>query len=203
MTFLSWAIAPIYALHQVEEHGYDCFGHRYSFMAYFNSVTSKSLGITLNPREITIINVVLVWFGFPLSGFYAERFHDYIPAALCWGLATCNAIGAHILPMLLSGTYNPGAVQSLFMAPVGVYFLHEILCIHGPLAVAASLFFGSLVAHAGCILLPIKLIRDGVIPADVYILWMVAGMALPVAAAAPLRRLCPQRTLAGRKKRVA
>ena len=193
LIFLSWALVPLYALHQFEEHGYDCFARRYSFQEYFNSMTAKSLGIRLNAREITIINVILVWFGFPMCAVMAERRNDFIPAALFWGLATFNAMFAHIMPMVFSGAYNPGAFQSFFMAPIGIHFLRQMLRLHGPLLVIVALLYGSVFAHAACILLPVSLIQRGLLSTDGYALWMAAGVALPAIASAPLRRLCPAR----------
>ena len=47
---------PIYAFHQLEEHGFDLYGRRYHFISYVNS-NMESLGmVIMAPTLITTIN---------------------------------------------------------------------------------------------------------------------------------------------------
>lgn len=62
---------------------------------------------------------------------YPRRFLFVSP--LNWGMAVVNGLAGHILPAVLTSSYNPGAFQSLFMVPLGIYIIRKserpLLCI--------------------------------------------------------------------------
>ena len=43
--------------------------------------------------------------------------------SLSWGTAVVNGVGGHLLQVLLTQSYNPGAVQSVIMVPLGLYII--------------------------------------------------------------------------------
>ena len=56
----------------------------------------------------------------------ARKENGYYPATLAWGLAVINGLGGHILPYFIDQgdlRYVPGAFQSLFMVPMGLWVL--------------------------------------------------------------------------------
>ena len=64
--FLAYFLTLSYSLHQFEEHGYDIFGSRYSFIDFFNAVMGEGGAdlLLMTPRLITFINVFIVLFVF-------------------------------------------------------------------------------------------------------------------------------------------
>ena len=54
---------------------------------------------------------------------YPRRFLFVSP--LNWGMAVVNGFAGHILPAVLTSSYNPGAFQSLFMVPLGIYIIRK------------------------------------------------------------------------------
>mmetsp|Transcript_13230 Transcript_13230/g.30035 ORF Transcript_13230/g.30035 Transcript_13230/m.30035 type:complete len:287 (-) Transcript_13230:87-947(-) len=130
--FAGWLTVPVYCLHQVEEHAYDLRGWRYAFVPSFNhgtgsqlfSICDKTTHLTcpLDVRTTMYVNVLLVWVGFSLTMVAAHVLGGrYALAGLFnWGTATVNGLGGHLLPALFSLSYNPGALQSLMMVPMGI-----------------------------------------------------------------------------------
>jgi len=48
-----------------------------------------------------------------------------LAGSLNWGTAVINGLMGHVLPAVLTSSYNPGLVQSLFMVPLGAYLILE------------------------------------------------------------------------------
>ena len=82
-------------------------------------------------RLITLINVPLVWFLFPLGAWFADRFSD-IPILVLWSVSTFNALIAHVIFgfAMTEGVYNPGMLQSFFMGGAGLYYLIFLRSLH-------------------------------------------------------------------------
>ncbi len=98
-----------------------------------------------------------------------------------WGIATVNAFIAHIVPMLLSGTVNPGAIQSAFlMGPLGLYFFSRTFARFGPRTVAMALVFGGPVAHVAGMLLPLRLVRSRLLSEASFACVWTGALLLPV-----------------------
>jgi len=124
--WLAYLALPVYSVHQFEEHGYDIFGRRYMFGPIFNAGTGTKQGIELHYRVITWVNITGIWLIFPLWARMATKKNGFYPATLAWGVAVVNGSGGHLLPYFLESgdlRYVPGAVQSLFMVPLGLYIL--------------------------------------------------------------------------------
>jgi len=118
--------AAVYSIHQFEEHGYDIFGRRYMFGPIFNAGTGMRLGVMLHHRAITLVNILLIWVVFPFWAKIATKQNGFYTASLPWGLAVVNGAGGHLLPFFFEEgelRYVPGAVQSLFMVPLGLWIL--------------------------------------------------------------------------------
>lgn len=216
----AWALVPIYAAHQFEEHGWDALGRRYAFLEYFNSqALPRALGVALTPRLITVINAGITWFSFPLVALWTERSGDAAPAALLWGIAAANAAGAHCLVALLSWSYNPGlATSALLMGPASVFALRSLthvkyaappsrqaVVVASPIShkpwekgtrdkrlLAAALLTGGPLCHGVLMLLPLYLVGQGKLSVTMFArIWLFGTSALPLAIAHAIRRAPP------------
>lgn len=187
--FLAWVLVPIYALHQFEEHAYDIRFRRYAYMEFFNSmVTFLKLEITV--RQITLVNIITVWVGFPLAAWRLDSDGDELPAAFQWAMAVVHGT-FHLVSALLHG-YNPGAAQSLIMVPLGVQFLRLVGKRHGRQAVIAALTYGCLVSHLIATLFPLRLVKDKVISDKALALWLAfMCCVLPLTVAPAFRSAAP------------
>ena len=130
-----WLALVMYLFHQAEEHGYDFRGWRYAFVPYMNEGIGQVLFSSLctpgqspcplDPKMTLYINTMMIWVGFGgcmLAAHYnPQRF--LLAGSLSWGTATVNGLGGHVLPALASFSYNPGAVQSFVMVPLGIYII--------------------------------------------------------------------------------
>eukprot|EP00536_Pseudo-nitzschia_multiseries_P018210 jgi/Psemu1/54580/gm1.54580_g len=151
-----WLAMVSYCLHQSEEHAYDLRGWRYAFVPSLNTGPISSmfaetctgaedpLGCPLDPKLTLYVNVVLIWIGFGSCMVAAtldpNRF--LFGGSLNWGTAVVNGAMGHVLPAVLTRSYNPGVVQSLVMVPLGIHRIvasgRPFLCLaHGILNHAA------------------------------------------------------------------
>lgn len=173
-----WLAMPLYAFHQFEEHGYDVYGRRYHFIEYFNS--TKPLGIEMTPRFITYINLIQVHLFFGIYARRAEMTQDALFVALTHGLCAANAALAHIMPAVLTQSYNPGLAQSLFMAPCSIQVLYKyyLYCDRKVAPIIACAVFGTVWGHGLCLLVPLKLVSIGVFGELGFVLWASALLVI-------------------------
>mmetsp|Transcript_8844 Transcript_8844/g.21612 ORF Transcript_8844/g.21612 Transcript_8844/m.21612 type:complete len:273 (-) Transcript_8844:316-1134(-) len=137
-----WLALVAYCLHQSEEHAYDLRGWRFSFVPALNDgpisemyadlcrefnegAQASANGVVscpLDPKITLWVNTILIWGGFGgcmvVAEIWPSRF--VFSGSLNWGTAVVNGIGGHILPAILTSSYNPGVVQSLCMVPLGI-----------------------------------------------------------------------------------
>jgi len=146
-----WLSFVAYCLHQSEEHAYDIYGWRYSFVPALNlgpikaifmevcgdgphvmdPVTDKTIiSCPVDPKITLYVNVVAIWIGFGGCMLMATFFSKYYQSSrflfvayLNWGSAFVNGLMGHIMPMILTHTYNPGVVQSIFMVPFALWLI--------------------------------------------------------------------------------
>lgn len=130
-----WLALVMYCFHQSEEHAYDFRGWRYAFVPHLNegigTVLFSSLcdgGSTACPVDPKIgmyINTILIWVGFAgcMVAAHVDPERFLLAGSLCWGTAVVNGFAGHVLPALVSFTYNPGLVNSLVMVPLGLYII--------------------------------------------------------------------------------
>jgi len=154
-----WLAMVSYCLHQSEEHAYDLRGWRYAFVPSLNlgpistifaetcAGAEDPLGCPLDPKVTLCVNVVLIWIGFGgcmvAATLDPKRF--LLSGSLNWGTAVVNGALGHVLPAVLTRSYNPGVVQSLFMVPLG---MHRIFASGRPLLCLAN----GILNHAALIL---------------------------------------------------
>lgn len=150
-----WLAMVSYCLHQSEEHAYDIRGWRYAFVPSLNlgpiskiyaaicAETEEPLGCPLDPKITLYVNVLMIWIGFGgcmvAATFNPSRF--LFSGSLNWGVSVFNGVFGHMMPAVLSQSYNPGFVQSIFMVPLGIYLIREsgrpFLCIFNGILVHA------------------------------------------------------------------
>ncbi|KAL3902602.1 MAG: hypothetical protein SGILL_010770 [Bacillariaceae sp.] len=182
-----WLSLFMYSFHQFEEHGYDLYGRRYHFIEYLNEM--KPLGIVMEKRYITYINVLQVHVFFGLYAWYAEKTGNPLLAVLNNSLSALNALMGHILPAVFKQAYNPGLLQSIFMAPIAIRVIHKYYQYTGKsgMAVVLCVIFGSVYGHVIMLLLPVKLVNMGYFADTGYLLWTTGAAAFyPVFANAVL-----------------
>ena len=97
-------------------------------------------GCPLDPKITLYVNIVTIFMGFGgclVAATLNARFVYSI--YLNWGAALVNGLMGHIVPMLLTQSYNPGVVQSLVMVPVAVWLLVTKATLYPPLPVLCLL----------------------------------------------------------------
>lgn len=129
--WLGFLLVFVYSVHQFEEHGFDIFGRRYMFVPVFNAsiVLPPELGIQLLPRATFLLNILFIWGAILLWAKISKRENGYYLVALAWGFAVVNGIVGHLLPILTQTgelKYVPGALQSIFMVPLGLFILLRV-----------------------------------------------------------------------------
>lgn len=184
LVWYGWVAMPVYAIHQLEEHGYDAYGRRYHFIHYFNE--ANPFGVEMTPRFISIINLVQVHVFFAVYAHWSATTGNPLYAALTHGLMATNSVMAHIVPATLSGQYNPGLAQSIFMmAPFSIFVLYQYYQYQGyhlP-SLLVCLVFGSVWGHAISLAVPLILVGKGILNEWGYLLWTSAASILfPVVA---------------------
>jgi len=130
-----WLAFVMYCLHQSEEHAYDIRGWRYAFIPSLNTgpirelfrdiCADSELACPMDPKMTLYINGIAIWVGFGgcmvVAMVYPHRF--LASGYLNWGMAIINGVFGHIVTAILTRSYNPGVVQSLFMVPLGLFLL--------------------------------------------------------------------------------
>lgn len=110
----------------------------------------------------------------------SEKTGNFIPSAFFWGLAAFNALMAHVLPMMLRG-YNPGSMQSLIMGPLGLYALFKFSENYGLFVVLLGLIYGGPIGHGLFLLMPLRLVRMGVINEWVFaVIFLIGTVGIPI-----------------------
>lgn len=186
--FLAWVLVPIYALHQFEENAYDFRWNRYAYQDFFNSMATK-LKLQISVRQITLVNIITVWVGFPLAAWRLDSDGDELPAAFQWAMATVHG-SLHLVSALIYG-YNPGAAQSLIMVPLGVEVLRQVGTKHGKQAIFAALAYGGPMSHFIATLFPLRLVQDKAITDKAFALVLALVCCLLPLAVAPAFRAAP------------
>jgi hypothetical protein len=126
--FVLGLMAPLYLLHQFEEHGVDLRGQHYAFLGELCAVLGVGPGATdcpADPGFIFAVNPVAVW----LAAGLALAFRRTRPrvAACAWGIPLVNA-ATHIGSAVAHARYNPGLLTSLVLfVPLGAWMLHTCL----------------------------------------------------------------------------
>lgn len=171
-------LCAIYSVHQLEEHGYDIYGRQYMFVPMMNANIGTKLGVSVNPRQTTYINMLGIWVSIPLCAYFSNAGNKYVPLAASWGMAIVNGGFGHLLP-LTEGKYMPGAVQSAFMVPFGLWVL---LSVHGRFSWVHKLILpliGGFLFHAVGLVVPLFFFPNGselILPAFV----LFGGVVIPV-----------------------
>jgi len=188
--FVGWLTVVFYLCHQFEEHGYDLRGWHYAFVPDFNHVLGPILfkecdqlshtTCPLDPPMATRVNVTFVWMGWPITMLIAHYLGGpFAYAGLpCWGTCVANGLVGHILPMVLTLTYNPGSIQSMCMVPVGMFLISRC---------ASRKFFAvcivnGILVHVICFGIGINLVfKCGFPPVTVGVLGVLTNTIMPLA----------------------
>ena len=176
--WLGYLVIFLYSIHQFEEHGFDIFGRRYMFVPVFNASTilDPALGIQLLPRAVTLINVLLIWGALLLWAKMSKPENSYYLVTMSWGFAAVNGIVGHLLPIITQTgelRYMPGAFQSIFMVPLGIYILLKVFKQLGTFkGFVLPLIFG-FIFHVTGLIFPLLFVQ-------IYFTWIPQEIILPM-----------------------
>ena len=171
-------LSTIYSLHQLEEHGYDIYGRRYMFVPIFNKSIENILGVAVSVRATTYINLITIWFSFPVCTYISTPKNMYLPAAISWGTAVVNGFTGHLLPVL-NGEYVPGALQSVFMVPFGIYLLVRIYGGNGWVVGVVIPLIGGVIFHLVALIAPVKVVPESAEDYMVPAFQILGGIVIP------------------------
>ena len=170
-------LSAVYSAHQLEEHGCDIFGRYYMFVPIFNKSVASRLGVAVTARGTTYINLMTTWFSFPVCTYFSTPENNFMPAAISWGTAVINGLTGHLIPLL--DEYIPGAFQSIFMVPFGLYVLLVIFEDSGLMRGLIIPLIIGVVFHLVALISPFKFFPDGgelIVPA----FQILGGIILPL-----------------------
>jgi hypothetical protein len=147
---------PIYLLHQFEEHVYPG-------KAFINSVAFKSAqdNYPLNSADVFWINILAIWFLFPVGAVLAQNVSlGYGVLLPIFGLFNASL---HIVFFVLKKRYNPGLLVSVLLNyPTGIYTLYVLWQknITNTFNVSMALVV-TVVSHAGIIIFAKNKMAEG------------------------------------------
>jgi len=176
--WLGYLVIFLYSIHQFEEHGFDIFGRRYMFVPVFDAsiILDPALGIQLLPRAVTLINVLLIWGALLLWAKMSKPENSYYLVTMSWGFAAVNGIVGHLLPIITQTgelRYMPGAFQSIFMVPLGIYILLKVFKQLGTFkGFVLPLIFG-FIFHVTGLIFPLLFVQ-------IYFTWIPQEIILPM-----------------------
>ena len=121
LTWLSWAAATAYLLHNAEEYAIDLHGRIHAFPAAM--CASFGYGAypdcPVPPLFFTAVNVPMFWFVGPVAALLSRQ-HSLIGLTLYSVIPTNAAV--HIASALAAGSYNPGLLTAvLIFVPLAVW----------------------------------------------------------------------------------
>jgi hypothetical protein len=128
LTWLSWAGATAYLLHNVEEYGVDLFGRAYAFPTEMCGLFGFQdlAACPVPPEFFTAVNVPMFWIGAPLAALLSRR-HPLVGLAI-YSVTSVNLV-AHVVGGAITGTiYNPGWLTALALfLPLTSWTAHVVL----------------------------------------------------------------------------
>lgn len=184
---LAMALLITYQLHQFEEHGVDFFGNRYAFQASANKLLGPILGCVPSgnsecPLTIDAIfwaNVLLVWWPLMLS--LTMGVQRRVLQVCASGLTLANTL-AHIVPAVVTRSYNPGLVSALvFFVPLDIAVLWNARQAWGctRYAIALGFVWGAL-GHPLLLLAAFAVYWQEIAPTWIYPAVLFAYACLPL-----------------------
>jgi len=108
----------------------------------------------------------------------------FLPAAISWGTAIINGLVGHLLPVL-KGEYIPGALQSAFMVPLGIYLLARVYGRDGLIYRSWIVRFviplgAGIIFHLVALIAPVKLSTEESEDYIVPIFQILGGILIPL-----------------------
>lgn len=114
-TWLSWAGATAYLIHNVEEYGIDLFGRTYAFPTSMCRLFGfqDAAHCPAPPAFFTAANVPMFWIAAPIAALLSRR-RPLVGLAI-YGVMSVNIV-AHVTGGIVAGTiYNPGWLTALLL----------------------------------------------------------------------------------------
>lgn len=127
LTWLSWAGATAYLIHNVEEYGVDLFGQTYAFAKSTCRLFGfPSLSTCPAPPEFfTAVNVPMFWVAAPAAAVLSKR-HPLVGLTI-YSVMSVNGV-AHVVEGIVTGTiYNPGWLTAvLVFLPLTAWMVYAL-----------------------------------------------------------------------------
>ena len=135
LTWLSWAGAAAYLLHNVEEYGIDLLGQTYAFPKFFCHMFGFAAiypTCPVAPEVFTAVNVPMFWLAAPVAALMSKR-HPVVGLTI-YSIISINLV-THIAQGVISGTfYNPGFLTALVLfLPLSAWVIYALF-VTGPLS---------------------------------------------------------------------
>ena len=115
LTWLSWAGAAAYLIHNVEEYGIDLFGRPYAFPTSVCGMFGfpDTAHCPAPPAFFTSVNVPMFWFAAPIAALLSKR-HSLVGLTI-YSVMSVNLV-AHVAGGIAAGTiYNPGWLTAILL----------------------------------------------------------------------------------------
>ena len=126
-TWLSWAGATAYLIHNVEEYGIDLLGRTDAFPLSMCQMFGfpDTAHCPVPPAFFTAVNVPMFWFAAPVAAWLSRR-HVLVGLAI-YGVMSVNVV-AHVAGGLVAGSiYNPGwLTATLLFLPLTAWMVHAL-----------------------------------------------------------------------------
>ena len=134
-TWLSWAAAAVYLLHNVEEYGIDLLGQTYAFPKVFCAIFGFHAiypTCPVAPAVFTAVNVPMFWLAAPVAALMSRR-HPVVGLTI-YSVISVNLV-THIAQGVISGTfYNPGFLTAVVLfLPLTAWMIYALF-VTGPLS---------------------------------------------------------------------
>lgn len=143
LTWLSWAGAAAYLIHNVEEYGVDLMGRLHAFPTSLCIMFGfpDAVHCPAPPAFFTSVNVPMFWFAAPVAALLSKR-HPLVGLTI-YSVMSVNFV-AHLASGLATGAiYNPGWFTALLLfLPLTVWMVHTLFG-------GAGLGYGALAYLAG------------------------------------------------------
>ena len=135
LTWLSWAGATAYLLHNVEEYGIDLLGQTYAFPKLFCGMFGFHATYPtcpVPPQVFTAVNVPMFWLAAPVAALMSKR-HPVVGLTI-YSVISVNML-THIVQGVASGTfYNPGFLTAVVLFLPLTAWMIRAMFVTGPLS---------------------------------------------------------------------
>ncbi|KAJ8610367.1 hypothetical protein CTAYLR_003866 [Chrysophaeum taylorii] len=138
-------MGPFYSLHQFEEHGIDLLGRRYALAAHLCHTLGFASKQTCPADPLFVFMVNFVGVNLTAAINWALFRTEPVVATFAWGTPFFNTL-SHVMPALLTQSYNPGLATAILLFAPGSFFVLRGMAALMPKSERPILVFGVFIA---------------------------------------------------------